>query len=120
MADELNVRIEPANRGAGAFDLRHANLGRRVDHLALQIRQRDRVVVHHAERADAGSREIEQQRRAKSAGADHQHARALERRLAGAADLAQHDMAGVTLDLFRCEHGFLSSTPSLAHRRRFG
>ena len=75
-----------------------------MDHLPLQIRQRDSVVVDDAERADAGGGQIEQDRRAEPAGADHQHARAFQRRLAGAADLAQHDVAGVAFEFFGGQH----------------
>ena len=57
-----------------------------------------------AERADAGRGEIEQHRRAEPAGADHQHARAAERRLAGAADLAQHDVAGIAFEFVGAQH----------------
>ena len=70
------------------------------DHLPLQVRQRHRVVVDHAERADAGGGEIQQHRRAEPAGADHQHARGLELGLARAADLAQHDVAGIAFQFF--------------------
>ena len=75
-----------------------------MDHLPLQVRQRDHVVVDHAERADARSGEIEQDRRAKTAGANHQHARAAERGLSGAAHLAQHDMARVPFKFLGAEH----------------
>ena len=98
------MRIEPRDRGARALDLAHADIGGRVDHLPLQVRQRHRVVVDHAERADAGGGEIEQHRRAQAAGADHQHARGLERGLAGAADLAQHDVARIAFEFFCVEH----------------
>ena len=63
------------------------------------------IVVDHAERADAGGRQIHQHRRAEPARADHQHARALERRLAGPADLAQHDVARVALQFLGAQHG---------------
>jgi hypothetical protein len=43
-----------------------------VDDLALQIGQGNVIVVDDAERADAGSGQIHQRRRAQSAGADHQ------------------------------------------------
>ena len=76
-----------------------------MDDLPLQVRQRHRVVVDHAERADAGGRQIHQHRRAEPARADHQHARALERRLTGPADLAQHDVARVALQFLRGQHG---------------
>ena len=98
------MRIEAADGGGGALDLGHADVGRGMDHLALQVRERHRVVIDHAERADAGRRQIEQRRRAEPAGADDQHARALERVLAGPADLAQDDVAGVAFEFVRTEH----------------
>ena len=49
-----------------------------VDHLALQVGQRHRIVVDDAERADAGRGKILQHRRAEAAGADHQHPRPLQ------------------------------------------
>ena len=101
-----HMRIEPLNRGLRAVHLAHADVGRGVDHLPLQVRQRHRVVIDHAERADAGGGQIEQHRRAKAAGADHQHARGLELGLPRAADLAQNDVARVAFELFCIEHGF--------------
>ena len=65
------VRIEPSDRRRGTVDFGHADVGRGVDHLPLQVRQRDHVVIDDAECADAGSGEIKQHRRAKTAGADH-------------------------------------------------
>ena len=49
-------------------------------------------------RADAGSREIENDGRAEAAGADDEHARGLELLLALAADLLQDEVALVALD----------------------
>ena len=76
-----------------------------MDDLALQVGQRHDVVIDHAERADAGGGEIHQRRRAETAGADHQHGGLLQRRLAGAADLAQHDVAGVAFEFVGAQHG---------------
>ena len=70
-----------------------------MDDLALQVGEIDRVVVDHAQGADAGGGEILQQGRAKPAGAEHQHARGDQPRLADAADLGQHDMPRVPADL---------------------
>ena len=75
-------------------------IGRGVNDLPLQIRQRHRVIVDDAERADAGRGEIQQYRRAEPAGADDEHARALERGLSRPADFAQHDMARIALEFF--------------------
>jgi len=57
-----------------------------------------------AERADPGGGEVEQHRRAQTAGADHQNARSLEPGLAGAAYLAQHDVARIAFQFLRIEH----------------
>ena len=94
----MDMRIERVNPLGRAVDLAPADIGRGVDDLALQIGQRDDVVIDHAERADAGGGQIHQRRRAEAAGADHQHGRLLQRGLAGAADFAQHDMAGVAFE----------------------
>ena len=104
MGLDRDVRIEPRDRGRGAFDLGRADVRRRVDDLALQVRQRHRVVVDDPERADAGSREIKQHRRAEPARADHQHARASERGLSGSTHLAQHDMAGIAFEFVGRQH----------------
>ena len=74
-----------------------------MDDLPLQVRQRHAVVIDNAERADARSRQILQHRRAEPAGADDEHAGALQLLLAGPADLAKDDMAGIALDFGRGE-----------------
>ena len=98
MADEFHMRIERVNFHRRAVDLGAADIRRKVNDLALQVGQRHGIVVDHAERADPGRGEIHQHRRAEPAGADHQHRRRLQRRLAGAAHLAQHDMAGIAFE----------------------
>ena len=76
-----------------------------MDHLPLQVRERHDVVVDDAERADACGGEVEQHRRAETAGADHKDARATERGLSGPSDVAQHDVAGITFQLGVAQHG---------------
>ncbi len=105
-----DMRIQSPDHRGGAVDLRRTDVGRAVDDLALQVGERDRVVVHDPDGADAGRREIEQRRRAEPARADYQHARALERVLAGPAHLVQHDVAGITFEFLRREHGAAYST----------
>ena len=95
------MRIDAPERVAGAVELRQADGLGVVDDLALQVGQRDGVVVDDAERADAGRREILQHRRAKATGADHQHACALQLLLPGAADFRQHDVARIAFEFFR-------------------
>ena len=100
-----DMRIEPFDHRSGAVDLRRPDVGRRMDHLALQVRERHRVVVDDPDGADAGGGEIEQRRRAEPTRTDHQHPRALERVLPGPADLVQHDVAGIAFEFLRREHG---------------
>ena len=88
--------------------LRARNLGgadvRRVVHdLALQVVERDAIVVDDAEGADAGGGEIHEDRRAEPARADDEHLGRLELLLPLAADLAQHQMPLVALDFFGSE-----------------
>jgi hypothetical protein len=83
---------------------RRPDIGRGVNDLALQIRQRHDIVIDNAERADAGGGEIKQNRRAEAAGANDQHARGFELGLAGAADLAQHNVARIAFEFFGVEH----------------
>ena len=85
-----------------------------MDDLALQIGQRDHVVIDRAERADTGGRKVHQDRRAETAGADHQHGRFLQRGLARAADFAQHDMAGIAFEFVSRQHGRNFSFPGIA------
>ena len=58
---DRHMRIEAADGGGGALDLRFADIGRGMDDLALEVRQRYGVIVDDAQRADAGRREIEQE-----------------------------------------------------------
>ena len=94
---DRDMRIESRDLARRARDLGLADTGGCVDHLPLQVGERHHVVVDHAERADAGRRQIHQCRRAEPARADHQHARAFQRGLSGTADLTQHDVACVAL-----------------------
>ena len=86
MCLEMNMRIERANYLGSAVDLAPSDVGRGVDNLALQVGQRDDVVIDRTERADTGGRQIHQDRGAKAAGADHQHGRLLQCGLPRAAE----------------------------------
>jgi hypothetical protein len=109
MRRELDVGIERVDSIRGRVGLAAADIRRGVDDLALQIGQRHDVVIDHAERADPGGGQIHQRRRAEAARTDHQHGRLLQRRLAGAADFAQHDVAGVAFELVGTQHGKIIS-----------
>ena len=71
-----------------------------MGYLPLEVGQIDYIVIDDADGANAGCRQIQQQRRAETAGADDQDARRLQLCLANAPDLLQQDVAGVALDFF--------------------
>ena len=76
------------------------------------------VVVGDPERADSGRSEIHQRGGTESAGADHQHARSFLFRLSGAADLVQHNVAGVAFEFGGVEHSLLYRVRGLPRMRR--
>ena len=86
-----------------------------MDDLPLQIGQRHSIVVDDADRADTRRREIKKQRRAEAAGADHQHARGLQRGLSRPAHLAQHDMARIAIKFVRPSASLQSGFSSKRH-----
>ena len=98
-----DVRVEAGERAGGARGLRPADLGGGVEDLALEVGEADRVVVDDAEGADARGGEVEERRAAEAPCPDHEHAGGAEALLAGAADLVQHDVAGVAGELVRVE-----------------
>ena len=101
-----DVGIEGSRGLLGAFGLGFTQTIEGVGDLALQVGSADEVVVDDADAADAGRRQIHQERRAQAAGTDQQHAGTQQLGLADATHLAQHDVAGVALDLFLGEiHG---------------
>jgi hypothetical protein len=96
---DRDLRVQRLQPGGGAVDLELAQRGGVVHHLALQVGQLDDVVVMQPDGADPGGGEIQQQRRAEAAGADHQHPRGQQLFLTLAADLGQQDVARIALDL---------------------
>ena len=97
---DAHVRVEPPIISAALATLGAPTCGRVVHDLALQVVERYAVVVDDADGADAGGGQIHQHRRAEPARADHEHLGGLELLLALAADLAQHQVTLVALDLF--------------------
>src|SRR5690606_11428593 len=95
VSDDLNVRIERREPGARGVHLRFRDARGLVQHLALQIRDVDAIVVDDAERADAARREIQRRGRAEPAGTDDENARAFELLLPRDPDFAQHEMSAV-------------------------
>ena len=72
-----------------------------VDHLALQVRLVDLVVVDQAERADAGCGQVQGGRGAQAAGADQQHLGVEQLELSLDADLGQEGVPRIAHPLLR-------------------
>ncbi len=98
MGREPDMGIEGVDLHRRAVDLAPADVGGGVNDLTLKIGQRHDVVIDHSNHADAGRSEIHQRRGAETARADHQNGSVLQHELSRAADLAQHNMAGVAFE----------------------
>src|SRR5690606_8146309 len=96
---DLDVRVQGGQPGLAGLDLEAAEVVFRKGDLALQIGQGDAVIVDQAQAADPGRRQIEGCRGADAAHAEDGHAGDLQPLLARAADLCQHQVARVALDL---------------------
>ena len=96
---DRHVRVEGGQTPGGDVHLRQGDVAVGVEHLALQVGAVDLVVVHQDQPADSRGGQVERGRGPQAARADDQHRGALQRLLARAAYLAQHQVAGVALDL---------------------
>ena len=84
VGDHVHVGVQLLDALPGRLRLGHADRRRRVQHLALQVRLVDDVVVHDRDRADAGRGQVQPRRRAEAAGAHEQHVRVEQLQLPGA------------------------------------
>ena len=82
VCDDLHVGVERLDRSLRRSRLRDADPVGRVDHLALEVRRVDDVVVDDPDRPDAGGGEVERGRRAKPSGPQEEHLGAEEGDLA--------------------------------------
>ena len=105
MLDHVDEGIQALEHDLGGVDLELADGRGRVNDLALQVAGVDDVEVDQADGADAGSGEVERERRAESAGADAEDLRGLQLLLALHAHLGQDQVARVARDLFVGELG---------------
>src|SRR5262249_39377325 len=96
--DDFDVRVDAVDGFLRRLRLGPADVGVRVQDLALEIRVIDAVEIDDAEFADAGGGEIHGNGRAESAGADAENARGADFLLAGQADLGQDQVPGVPFD----------------------
>ena len=99
--------IEVAQAVGGGLDLGPPHGRAAEEDLAVQVALVHHVEVDEPERADAGRRQVEPERRAEAAGADHQHLGRLELALPASADLGHDQVAAVVADLRRRQLGQL-------------
>ena len=110
------LRVQALDALRRAPRLVDADACRIVDDLSLEIIEAHAVAIDDADAADASGGKIEKERRAEAAGADHQHLRLFQALLSFAADLLQHQLALVSLDLVRREHDLYLCHPPLLGR----
>ena len=112
LGDRLDIdeRVDARDRVPRALDLQPPDVGLSMHDLALQIVDRDAIVVDDADRPDARRRQVHQDGRAEPARADDEHARRFQLLLTRCADVAQHKVALVALHLVggQCHHGVAS------------
>ena len=104
MLDHLDVGVERLDRLPRRLGLGLADALGVVDHLALQVRLVDQVVIDDPYRADPGRGQVERGRRAQAAGAQQQHLRVQQLHLALDPELGQQGVARVAHPLLggRC------------------
>jgi hypothetical protein len=99
MGDDAHFGIERGEALAPALRLQLTEARAVEQHLALQIREIDAVVIEKSERAAAGRSQVQRRRRAEAARAHDQHARALEPLLTRGTDFAERQVSPVALAL---------------------
>ena len=97
------LRVQPAERLRRNLHLWLVEAVDRMNHLPLQVREANAVVIGQPDGAHAGSGEIERCGGAERADADDQDPGTEEAFLSGFADLRQREMAGVALALSQVE-----------------
>ena len=94
------LRIDVLHHLHGGEGLGLTHIPSLVNNLTMQIGEIDGVEIDDADVADARRREVGEDRRAQSAGADDNDARGLELLLPLQRHLRHDEMASVTADLF--------------------
>ena len=97
--DDLDRAVERAHRGSCRARLGRPDVGLGVDHLALEVRGVDLVVVDHADRADARGSEVLEHGRPEATCADHARACVAQPALPELSDLGQQHVPREPLEL---------------------
>ena len=97
--DDVDVRVDRGDRLLGGVDLGDADPVRRMDHLALQVREIDLVVVDDADRADPGGGQVERGGRTEPPGPQQEYLGVQQLLLALGTHLGEEQVARVPLTL---------------------
>ncbi len=98
---DSHIGIERCHLIGGTPRFRLTDIGGAIENLALQVRERDGVVIDDADTADTCRGAIGQNRHAEASGADDEEAGDLQTLLTGAADIGHHQMPRIALDFVR-------------------
>ena len=94
--DDIDFRIDGAQRLAARLGLGHADPCLGVDDLSLQVGEVDRVVVNQRDLSDAGRGKIKRRRRTQTTSTDDQCVRGQNIRLTFDAEFVEQDVTAVT------------------------
>ena len=97
---DLHLRVDARQRGLSGQRLELADAFLRVQDLALQVGQVDRVAIGQRDMADSRGSQVQGGRRAESAGADDQHLGIDDPVLSFDAYGVKQDVAAVAQQLF--------------------
>jgi len=95
----VDVRVELRDEVGGGVDLLAPHVVVPVDDLSLEVRQLHLVVVGDPDGADAGGREVLDDRRTEPARAEHEHLGVEQGLLALGAHVVHDDVSGVAVEL---------------------
>ncbi len=105
MLHHFECWIESLELLLGRIEFLAADIGGRVDDLALQIAGVNNIEVHKTESAHAGCRQVQGKRRTKPTRSHAKHTSGLQLALALYADLRQNQVSRVTGQFIRSQFG---------------
>ena len=104
---DRDLRVDRRQSLAARLHFRHADCGRGVQDLPLQVREIDDIAIDQTDGADSGGSEIESGRRAEPPGTDEQDLRLVQLYLALATYVAENNLTAISLNLLFSEFHFL-------------
>ena len=100
---DQHVRVQEAQLGRGRLHLGHAEVGREVQRLAVQVGDLDHVGVHEPDPPDARAREVQRHGRAEPPAPTTSTDASRSAICASSRPVREHELARVALDLGLCQ-----------------